>query len=357
MENRRADTDKSLRTERHGTDKALRGGQAAEQAADKVVDLARQTADALLVTARVKADHDAEESAAIVQATVANERALADELLQRERTAADDRLRLERDAGRRALAELLPFERERTDRDLLTERARSDEAIANRDDFLAIVSHDLRNLLGGIVLSSSALSKAASETDEGRRVVVTGKRIQLYAARMKRLIGDLVDVVSIDAGKLATTIVPSDPLALIAETLETFRRTAEARGIALESEVIGVLPQAAFDHERMLQVFANLVSNALKFTSGGGKICVRGERTGEEVHFSVHDTGIGIPESMLNAVFMRFWQATANDQRGTGLGLYISKSLVEAHGGRIWVASELGRGSVFHFTVPVAASA
>jgi signal transduction histidine kinase len=357
VENQRAATDKSLRAERNDTDQVLRDRQTAEQVADKVVDLARQKADDLLLTARDQADQDSEQSTAIAQAIVENERARADEVLEGERAAADDRLRREREDGRHALAELLPLEREHTDRDLLTERARSDEKIAHRDDFLAIVSHDLRNLLGGIVLSSSSLSRTASETDEGKRIVVAGKRIQLYAARMNRLIGDLVDVVSIDAGKLSCAIVRSDPLALIAETLETFRRAAEEKGIVLESKVTGTLPQAALDCERILQVFANLVSNALKFTSRGGKICIQGERSGNQVHFSVSDTGVGISENRFDAVFLRFWQATTNDPRGTGLGLYISKSLVEAHSGRIWIESKVGQGSTFHFTVPVAASA
>ena len=357
MENTRAETDKSLHTERSDTDKVLRDRHAAERAADKVVDLARQMADALLVTARDKADQDAEQSTAIAQAVVGNDRARADEVLQDERATADDRLRRAREEGSHALAELLPLEREHTDRDLLTERARSDEALAYRDDFLAIVSHDLRNLLAGIVLSSSSLSKKASETDEGKRIVVTGKRIQLYAARMNRLIGDLVDVVSIDAGKLACAIMPGDPLALIAETLETFRRAAEEKGIALESKVTEALPRAAFDYERMLQVFANLVSNALKFTPRGGKIRIGAERAGDQVHFSVSDTGPGISENMFEAVFLRFWQAPTNDPKGTGLGLYISKSLVEAHSGRIWIESKVGQGSVFHFTIPVAAGA
>jgi signal transduction histidine kinase len=247
------------------------------------------------------------------------------------------------------------LEREHTDRDLLTERARSDEKLANRDDFMGIVSHDLRNLLGGIVLSSSSLTKRASETDEGKRIVAAGKRIELYAARMNRLICDLQDVASIEAGKLACVIVPSDPLALIKETLETFRRVAEDRGIVFEYEVSGTLPHAAFDYGRMLQVFANLVSNALKFTPRGGTVRIRAERTGAEVHFSVSDTGVGIPENMLDTVFLRFWQVATNDRRGSGLGLYISKSLVEAHGGRIWVESKVRQGSVFHFTVPLAA--
>jgi signal transduction histidine kinase len=357
MENRRAETDESLRTERKDTDRALREMRATEQAADKVVDLARHQADALIVASRDKADQDSEQFRKIEQAVVEDDRALADEVLQGERATADDLLRREREDYHHALSELLPLGRENTDRDLVTERARSDQAIANRDDFLGIVSHDLRNLLGGIVTASSLLSKKASETDEGKRIVIAGKRIQLYAARMNRLIGDLGDVVSIDAGKLACTIVPSDPLALIADTLETFRRAAEEKGIVLESEIRGVLPRATFDHGRMLQVFANLVGNAIKFSSRGGKIGIRGERTGDDVLFSVSDTGAGIPEYMFEAVFVRFWQAAQNDRRGTGLGLYISKSIVEAHGGRIWIESKVGQGSVFHFTVPVAASA
>jgi signal transduction histidine kinase len=215
-----------------------------------------------------------------------------------------------------------------------------------------MVSHDLRNLLGGIVLCASSLSSQEAETAEAKKAVMSGRRIQVYAARMNRLICDLLDVVSIDAGMLPCVIVPSDPVALIAETLETFRRAAQEKGIELESEVVGVLPAAAFDYERMLQVFSNLVSNALKFTPRGGEICIRGEQTGDEIHFSVHDTGRGIRKDLIHSVFLRFWQA-GTDSKGTGLGLYISKSLVEAHRGRIWVESKVGQGSLFHFTVPV----
>jgi signal transduction histidine kinase len=357
MESGRAATDESLRTERSGTDKVLHDIRVAEQAADKVVDLARLKADALVVCAREIADQVAAPSSTIEQAVVEHDRAQADETLQDERTTADDRLQHERVDGSRLLAKLRPLEREHTDRDLLTERARSDEALANRDDFLGIVSHDLRNLLGGIAMSSSLLSKRASDTDEGRQIVVTGKRIQLFAARMNRLIGDLVDVVSIDAGQLACEIASGDPSALIAETLETFRFAAHDKGIALESEVTGTLPRADMDYERMLQVFANLVSNALKFTLQGGRVCVRGERSGDDIHFSVSDTGSGIREGTFDSVFQRFWQADENHRRGTGLGLYISKSLVEAHKGRIWLESKLGQGSTFHFTIPIVAGA
>jgi signal transduction histidine kinase len=349
----RQETDESLATERNNTDRALEERREAEQTADRVVNRARGQADALLVAARDKADEDAEQSTALKQAAVEDARVRADKLLEGERATADDRVRREREDYRRALAEIIPLERENTDRNLLTERVRSDEALANRDDFLGIVSHDLRNLLGGIVLTLSSFSKKAPELDEEKRIVAA-KRALLYSARMNLLISDLVDVVSIDAGKLAITILPSDPLALIAETLETFRRATEEKGIALEVEIMGVLPRAALDYGRILQVFSNLVANAIKFTSRGGRICIGGARSGDAMHFSVSDTGTGIPDDMFDTVFVRFWQASQNDRRGTGLGLYISKTIVEAHKGRIWVESKVGQGSIFHFTVPVA---
>jgi len=347
----RAETDESLKTERSDADQSLQQVRAAERAADQVVDSARDEADAVLVVAREKADQESE-STATEQAVLENQRARADAVLEGERATADDLLRREREECRNALSQLLPLERADTDRNLLTERARADEAIAHRDDFLGLVSHDLRNLLGGIVLCTSALSKTDWTPGDEKRAVAH-KRALLYAARMNRLIGDLVDVTSIDAGRLASKIAPSDPLEVIAETLERFRGAAEEKGVTLESEISGVLPHAAFDGGRILQVLANLVANAIKFSGSGGKIRIRGERRGENVLFSVIDTGVGIPENMLEAVFERFWQASTNDRRGTGLGLYISKNIVEAHKGRIWVESKIGQGSVFNFTLPV----
>ena len=104
----------------------------------------------------------------------------------------------------------------------------------------------------------------------------------------------------------------------------------------------------------MLQVFANLLSNALKFTPRGGTIVIRAAPDDGALRFSVEDDGAGIGEAAQEAVFERFWQGRSADRRGTGLGLYVSRKLVEAHGGRIWVESTLGQGSTFHFTIPLA---
>jgi signal transduction histidine kinase len=108
-----------------------------------------------------------------------------------------------------------------------------------------------------------------------------------------------------------------------------------------------------FDHDRMLQVFANLLSNSIKFTSGKGAINVRVDRTGSMLRFRISDTGVGIAAPMLEAVFERFWQVGKDDRRGMGLGLYISRCIVESHGGRIWAESKVGKGSEFYFTLPV----
>jgi signal transduction histidine kinase len=351
-------TDESLRTERKNSDHVIADGRTdVEEHADAVVERAREHADAVLEAARDKADQRLDtaepEPEAEAREVVAQERAREDEVVQQERAAADRRLHSERLEQARTLARLLPLEREKTDRYLLTERARSDDALAHRDDFMGMVSHDLRNLLSGIVMNAMLLSEEATESDEGRRTVAGMKRIERYAARMKRLIGDLVDVVSIDAGKLAMEPQPVDASALITEAVDVFAHAASQGGITLESRTIVPAVMAQLDHERMLQVLANLISNALKFTPRGGSVVVRGERVGDELRFSVSDTGAGVPGDMLEAVFERFTQVGKNDQRGLGLGLYISKCIIDAHGGKIWVESKLGEGSAFHFTLPV----
>ena len=156
--------------------------------------------------------------------SVSAERAGEDEALKDERAAADESLRREREEQTRTLAALLPLEREKTDRSLLTERTRSDDAVAHRDDFMGMISHDLRDLLGGIANNAKLLSIQASESDEGRRTVAGMARIERYVARMSRLIGDLVDVVGIEAGKLAIHPQRSDAAELITEAVEFLHR-------------------------------------------------------------------------------------------------------------------------------------
>jgi signal transduction histidine kinase len=351
----REHTDVSLREERAQTDRKLDERQAtAQDDADQVVQRARDNADAVLRAARDKADHRlAIATGGLPAASVVERRGLEDDALRDERATADARLKSEREETMRALARLLPVERDNTDRFLLTERARSDKEIAQRDDFLGMVSHDLRNLLGGIVMSAALLSQRTSSDEAGVLVRSSTDKIERYAARMNRLIGDLVDVASIDAGVLAITPAKSDARKLVAEAVESFRAAAAAKGISFDVEVTSEELLADFDHERLLQVLANLISNAIKFSAQAASITVRAVRDKDAVHFSVADRGIGVPAEMLELIFERFWQVGKNDRRGTGLGLYISRCIVEAHGGRIWAESSVGAGTTLHFTIPV----
>lgn len=266
--------------------------------------------------------------------------------------------RREREDSARLLSALLPVARKSTNRRLLTERASADAALSSRDDFLGMVSHDLNNLLGGIILSASALEKrgrrSAADTPEGKRVIAGADRILMYAARMKRLIADLVDVTSMTAGKLAVTTAPNDARALILEIVESFGLLAAENGVSLQGPPMDLALVVSCDRGRILQVLANVVGNAIKFTLDGGRVSLHAERWRDQVRFSVIDTGPGIPANLLEAVFERFWQAKG-DQPGLGLGLNIAKAIVDAHHGTIWVESELGKGCAFHFAIPVSA--
>jgi signal transduction histidine kinase len=170
---------------------------------------------------------------------------------------------------------------------------------------------------------------------------------------MNRLIGDLVDVASIEAGVLAVTCEVGDPAQVVTEAVDTFQAQAAARGVSLVAEVVPPPSSASFDPARILQVLTNILSNAIKFTSQGGRVVVRVERIADELHFAISDTGEGIPADKVEVVFERFRQVNPNDRRGIGLGLYISKCIVQGHGGKIWAESKLGEGSTFCFTLPI----
>ena len=152
--------------------------------------------------------------------------------------------------------------------------------------------------------------------------------------------------------KLAVDIAENEDTSMLWEALANFRARAVEKGVVLQAEDVGPPLLLACDRVRILQVLSNLLGNALKFTPAGGRVTTRVSDWGDEVCFSVRDTGCGIPEPLLEAVFDRFWQAGDDDRRGSGLGLYIARNIVDAHGGRIWAESLLGSGSTFHFTLP-----
>jgi len=344
----REQTDESLRLERDRADRALDDEvSGADETADAVISRARVRADALLAAARTKTDQTAtgDQPSEALKTSRANE----DHILQRERVTADYVLHRERAEH----VTLLSHERQATDQDLSHERARSDTALAMRDDFMGIISHDLLNLLNAMIGISSLIEKEVAQDNHIERVVAHARRVQRSGARMRRLVGDLVDVASIEAGMLAVTRSVGRPADVVIEAVETFQAQASGSGISLTAEFGPGVPSIAFDGARILQVLCNLLSNALKFTPAQGAIVVRLEHADDSVVCSVSDTGEGIPDDKLEAVFDRFVQLTKNDRRGVGLGLFISKCIVQAHGGRMWVENRVAPGSSFCFSLPI----
>jgi signal transduction histidine kinase len=345
----RQQTDESLRLEREKADAALAAHVALfDETADAVIIRARGRADLVLAAARAKVDRKEISATGEGPApALKRERVQEDKVLEQTRATADDVLREER----AEYAAPLAAERQETDRDLDRERDRSDHTIATRDEFLAIVSHDLRNLLNGVMGFAGLMTMEMSRDKYGPEVVRDAERIQRSGARMNRLIGDLVDVASIHAGTLAVHCHEDDPTQIVTEAVETFQAQAQGRGISVKAELVAPL-RASFDAPRILQVLTNLLSNAIKFTPANGKVVIRVERVGEDLKFAVSDTGRGIPADKLEAVFERYLQVDKADRRGVGLGLYISRCIVQGHGGRIWAESTLGAGSTFCFTIP-----
>lgn len=347
----REQTDESLQLERERADLAIEEQLAEiDSAADEVIARARARAAEIVAAARTKhAESRERESGERAAKRQERARALEDLRLREDREDADE---LVRRAREEQLA-ILQLEREETDRDIERERARADAAVATRDEFLAVVSHDLRGLLHTIVLQAGLIHHGLEQKDHEESVRNLAKRIQVVSGRMNRLIGDLMDVASIEAGALAVAAELTDPAEVLAEAAGIFEANAKSRGIGFGVEIASPLPPTKLDAARILQVLGNLLENALKFTQAGGQVRLHAERVDSDLHVAVEDTGAGIPHDRLESVFERFVQAGQDDRRGVGLGLYISKCIVIGHGGRIWAESELGHGSTVHFTLPL----
>lgn len=224
------------------------------------------------------------------------------------------------------------------------------QALQARDEILAIVSHDLRNPVGLISMSADLLLSDSYPAEKRRRQAEVIKR---SATRMNRLIEDLLDVSVIEAGRLSLKRDTIDTVSLAREACETIEQIAGRKAIRSECSIPESLPSLYADRDRLLQLLGNLIGNAVKFTAEGGLVSLRVAAHENEVEFVVSDTGPGIPEAHREHIFDRFWQAKHTARTGAGLGLAIAKGIVEAHGGRIAVESEVGHGSAFHFVLPV----
>ena len=345
---KREQTDSSLRVERHKVDaQGDKQRRSSESEEDAILHLARENADEVLKTARDEATRTSHNRSAmsVHESIQANDQ--ADIRVENERANADTKLTKHRAARKRYLAEFLATERGITDISIRDERLHADNLVALRDDFLATVTHDLRSLLAGMLLNAELLIKQSRDADKVLRHATTNRRL---VARMNRLVNDLLDVASIEAGQLILVPETTHVNDILQDILDAFHQIAAAKDISLACKV-DTLTCAWLDSGRILQVLTNLVSNAIKFTPAGGHVLVLVRILDDKLAFAVSDSGVGIAECDLTAVFDRFRQVGV-DRRGLGLGLHISKSIVEAHGGQMWVKSAIGRGSTFHFTLP-----
>jgi signal transduction histidine kinase len=219
------------------------------------------------------------------------------------------------------------------------------------DDLIAIVAHDLRAPLSNISLTVEVLRRYVEPARE-RAITRSLEVIEHSVQRMSDQIEAMLDAARVEAGRLPVRCRPEKAAELLREACEDLAPLATERALTLEARLADDLPALLCDRQRLLQVLLNLGTNAIKFTPQGGSIVVSAEARPGDLCISVADTGPGISPSSATRIFDRYWQAPETKQQGAGLGLFIVKGIVEAHGGRVWVDSEPGRGSTFRFTIP-----
>lgn len=348
-------TDRALRDERARTDETLdEQASAVEAAREAGVVAERERVDARRRYARRRSDERiAHEPSAGARAALEDERREEDAATQAERAKLDSRLSEAQAKQHEVLLRLFGREREQTDRHLATERANSDEEMTLRLRYLAMLGHDLRSMVTTVQLQTALLEREPVLESLAEKVSARAERIRRVVRRMERLMTDLVDIASAEAGTLKVIPREADLAQAVAEITEEYQSQAESQGILLEGDVRDPPLVTVFDYERILQVLANLVGNALKYTPSGGRVSLRAERTSDALRLSVRDTGRGIPADKLDVIFERFVQLDASSRPGAGLGLYIARSIIAAHGGRLWVESRVGKGSTFVFTLPL----
>jgi PAS domain S-box-containing protein len=227
-------------------------------------------------------------------------------------------------------------------------RLEAERATKSRDEILAVLAHDLRNPMHAI-LGAAAMLAVTTEEDKRRRQV---GMIQRATEGMDRLVTDLLDVARLDSGAFAINRGPVDLAAVIRQVVDLCEPHATARTLTLRIEIEDGIPVITGDAGRLHQLLSNLLGNAMKFSPAHATIVIRAAPCSRGVEVSVKDSGPGITAENLPRIFDRFWQGHGQSRAGVGLGLAICKGIVDAHDGRIWAASTVGRGTTFYFEVP-----
>lgn len=225
-----------------------------------------------------------------------------------------------------------------------------------KDEFISLVSHELRTPLAAIKGSTDILLDGIMGELNLRQtdcLAIAKRNID----RLGRLINDLLDFSRIEAGKMQLNKQKVNIANLVRDTIALFEATAKAKDLKLIASLEPDLPEIEVDADKITQVVTNLLGNATKFTPAGGQITVGAARVKDTLQIDVVDTGLGVPHQDLVKIFEKFYQVIRMDNsqktKGTGLGLPICKGIVEKHGGKIWVESELGKGSKFSFSLPI----
>lgn len=223
------------------------------------------------------------------------------------------------------------------------------KAVAARDDLMGMVAHDLRNPLFAVAIRVQVLHRLA----ESEATLEQARSITTITTRMEHLIDSMLDVTNLEAGRFSVSPASCAVEQLMHESFAMFDLLATARQVRLAQRLEETGLVVCADRERVLQLLSNLIGNALKFAPQGSEVTVSVERQQRMVRFAVRDTGQGILAENLRHIFDRFWKRNSAGNNGTGLGLFIAKGIVEAHGGQIWVESEPGCGAAFYFTLPL----
>ncbi len=381
LKDERAKTDDSLITERGKTDESLlRFIKNAEGETDQRIRSDRDEADEERASRRSKNDSTQKSESKSENSSMDQKRSdrqqtqrkLDDETVQAERALMDAALSKERSVKRTVADELFQGEREQTDDNLLDERKETDSrvqqasillndeqsshlltkaSLTTRDEFLAIVSHDLKNPMGSVLSYADLLleeSEGFGFSIEAKNWIEVIKRNALIALQ---LIDDIVDTERFAAGKFHLEPRKNELIKLIDQTVESFSLSATAKKISLTIEPAAFSTVVNCDRARIEQVLSNLLANAIKFTPAGGTITLSLKERAAEIVVSVADSGKGVPKGEELRIFERFAQINDKDRNGLGLGLYISRMIVEAHQGLLWVTARQPQGSVFSFTL------